>query len=97
MDAGQSSTPVVVGTTDEPSFVNPSEQSTEVPDLNVDMENDEHEELEENRGHVQGTEGAGTSTEAEERRTDTPAPTNPSTCHRVDANVTGQRTSEKRK
>jgi len=28
MDAGQSSTPVVVGTTDEPSFVNPSEPST---------------------------------------------------------------------
>jgi hypothetical protein len=46
MDAGQSSTPVVVGTTNEPSFVNPSEPSTEVLDLNVDMENDEHEELE---------------------------------------------------
>jgi hypothetical protein len=71
--------------------------STEVPDLNVDMKNDEHEDLEENRSHVQGTEGAGTSTEAVERMTETPAPTNPSTSHIVDANVTGQRTSEKRK
>jgi hypothetical protein len=97
MDAGQSSTLVVVGTTDEPSFVNPSELSTEVPDLNVDMKNDEHEELEENRNHVQGTEGAGTSTEVVERMTETPAPTNPSTSHIVDVNVTGQRTSEKRK
>ena len=58
MDACQSSTPVVVGITNERSFVNPSEPSTEVPDLNVDMENDEHEELEENRSHVQGTENA---------------------------------------
>jgi hypothetical protein len=61
------------------------------------MENDEHEELEENRNRVQGTEGAGTSTEADERMTETPAPTNPSTSHRVDADVTGQRTSEKQK
>jgi hypothetical protein len=97
IDAGQSSTPIVVGTTDEPSFVNPSEPSTEVPDLNVDIENDEHEELEENRSHVQGTEGVGTSTEADERKTETHAPTNPSTSHKVDANVIGQRTSEKRK
>ena len=95
MDAGQSSTPIVVGITDEPSFVNPSEPSTEVPDLNVDMENDEPEELEETQ--VQGTEGAGTNTQADERRTETPPPTNPSTSHRVDDNVTGQRTSEKRK
>jgi hypothetical protein len=97
MDACHSSTPVVVGTTDEPSFINPSKPSTEVLDLNVDIENDEHEELEENKSHVQGTEGAGTSTEADERRTETHAPTNPSTSHKVDANVTGERTSEKRK
>jgi hypothetical protein len=61
------------------------------------MENDEHEELEENKSHVQGTEGATTSTKVVERMTETPAPTNPSTSHKVDANITGQRTSEKRK
>ena len=43
MDVGQSSTPVVVGTTDELYFVNSSELPTEVPDLNIDMEIDEHE------------------------------------------------------
>jgi hypothetical protein len=69
--------------------------STKVSNLNVEMKNDEHEEPEENRSHVQGTEGARTNTEAIDRRTTTPAPTTPSTCHRVDANVTGQRTPEK--
>ena len=57
----------------------------------------EHEELEENTSHVQGTEGVGTNTEVVDRRTVTHAPTNPSTSHRVDANITGQKTSEKRK
>ena len=97
MDAGQSFPPVVDVTTDDPSFVNPSETSTEVPDLNVEMETAEHQEPEENRTHVQGSGGAGTNTEDVERRTPTPPPTNPSTSHRVDVNVTGQRTSEKRK
>ena len=58
MDACQSSTHIMIGITDKPSFVNSSELSTEVHDLNVDMENDEHKELDENRIHVQGTEGA---------------------------------------
>ena len=96
MDAGQSSTHVVLGTTHEPSFVNLSKTSTEIPDLNVEMDNDEPEELEENISPVQGTEGAGTNTPAVERMTATPASTNPSTSHRVDANVTCQWTSEKR-
>ena len=86
-----------MGTTNSRSFVNPSETSTEVPDLNVEMENDEYEEPKENRFLIQGTEGARISIEVVDRRTATPAPTNPSTSHRVDANVTGQRTSEKRK
>ena len=58
MDACQSSTHVVIGTTDKLSFVNPSEPSTVVHDLNIDMENNEHEELDEIRIHVQRTEGA---------------------------------------
>ena len=96
MDAGQLCRPVVVGTTDGPYFVNPSETSTEVPDLNVEMKNDEHKEAEENISYVQGIEGAGASTEAVDRRIETPAPTNPSTSHKVDANVTRQKTSKKR-
>ena len=35
------------------------------------MENDEHEELEKNGSHIQESECAGTSIEAEERRTET--------------------------
>ena len=57
----------------------------------------EHEELEENKSHVQWTKGARTSTVAVERITETHAPTNSSTSHIVDDNVTGQKTSEKRK
>jgi hypothetical protein len=87
----------VVGTTDGRSFVNPSETSTEVFDLNVEMENDEHEEPKENRFLIQRTKDAKIRIEVVDKRTATPAPTNPSTSHRVDANVTGQRTSEKRK
>ena len=48
--------------TDGPSFINPSETSTEVLDLNVEIKNDKHKEAEENRSCVQGTEGVGTST-----------------------------------
>ena len=97
MDACQSSTHLVVNITDELSFVNLSESSTVVPDLNVDIENDEHEEPQDNRSHVQRTEGVRTNTEAVERMTETHAPTNPSTSQIVDAYVTGQMTSEKRK
>ena len=97
MNVGQSSPSVVVGTTDELSFVNPSEPSTEVPDLNVDMENDEHEELEKSRSHIQETKGVGRSIEADERRFEIHGPTNPFTSHKVDANVTGQKTAERRK
>ena len=97
MDSSQSSTPLVVGTTNEPSFVNPSEPSPEVLDLNVDMENYEYKELKENKSHVQRTEDARTSTVAVERMTETPVPTNPSTSHKVNDNVTGKKTLEKRK
>lgn len=61
------------------------------------MKNNEHQEPKENRSHVQGIEGPGTSTEAIDGRSATPASTNPSTSHGVDANVIGKRTSEKRK
>ena len=44
MDACQSSTHLVVDITDEFFFVNLSEPSTDILDLNVDMEYDEHEE-----------------------------------------------------
>ena len=43
IDAGQSSRLVVEETTDEPSFVNPNETATKVFNMNVEMENDEHE------------------------------------------------------
>jgi hypothetical protein len=49
------------------------------------MENDEPKEPGETRNHGQGIEGVGTSTEDVDRRTTTPAPTNPSTSHIVDA------------
>jgi hypothetical protein len=61
------------------------------------MENDEPEEPRETRSHGQGTEGVETNIEDVDRRTVTPTPTNPSSSHKVDVNVIGQRTSEKRK
>ena len=78
MDADQSSKPAVVGTIDRHSFINPSEMSTKVHDLNVEIENDKHEELEINKSHVQWIDGAWSSTEAVDRKIATPAPTNPS-------------------
>ena len=97
VDASRSSRLVVVSTTDGYSFVNPSETSTEVTALNVEMKNDELEEPEKNRNHVQRNEGAGTSIEVIDIKNATPASINPFTIHRVNANVTSQRTSEKRK
>ena len=42
MDASQSSRHVVMCNTYQPSFENPSQTSTEVHGLNVEMEFDEH-------------------------------------------------------
>ena len=97
MDARQSFKLIVVGITDGQFFVYPSETSTKVHDLNVEIENDEHEEPKKNSSHIQGTEGVRTSIEAIDRRTATHAPTNPSTSHKVDANVIVRRTLAKQK
>jgi hypothetical protein len=104
MDAGQLSRPVVVGTTIRPSNVDDSQTSIQVPDLNFGMEPEEHEKMEGiaegTEGPVQGIGGAGTSAEAVGRATETHEASSrgPLTMsHKVDANITGQRTSHKRK